>query len=97
MHFDRRRPMAARLMHNGESVLCLDIEKNKSKNLAFPEQRNTMLEDDRMARLSSRWRFDTTGDLTGADEEERTLIDDYDPKYVQQYANQYSRLKGIFQ
>lgn len=44
--------------------------------------RNKHLLVDRLERLSERWRFDCTGESVGADEEDRVLFDDFNPKCV---------------
>ena len=39
-------------------------------------------EDDQAERLAERWRYDSSDNI-GADDEDRVLLDDFDPRYVE--------------
>ena len=93
MHVDRRRPSPTTLLLPKLGTLQLGakkLEKDKHYNDLLTrekvdivaETREAMLEKDRLMKLHERWRFDTSGDVNGTDEEDRILFDDYDSKYV---------------
>lgn len=54
--------------------------RNIGKNIEMPEIREKLMDEDRITRLVERWRFDDACDVAGAEEEDRVLLDDYDPK-----------------
>ena len=88
---DRRRPPQPdnhekHRFRGGKTSRALDASRREGevrksgRNLEVSEIRDMLLEEDRMSRLAERWRFDSVGESTGADEEDRMLVDDYDPK-----------------
>ena len=89
MHIDRRRLPTGRPHLVSADVNRLDATTQKQPATQSAEAaddvkdeslREKRLLDDRLDRLSERWRFDCTGETVGADEEDRVLFDDFNPK-----------------
>lgn len=63
-----------------DAIRQADEARRSSKGYDLSELKERLLEEDRLSRLLSRWRFDTSSESTGTDEEDRVLLDDYNPK-----------------
>ncbi|KAJ7623472.1 enhancer of polycomb-like-domain-containing protein [Roridomyces roridus] len=75
---DRRRP-------NVDSSLAL-LRRSRSSLFGPPADEDVDMDEDDTARLRERWRFDVDDypavGPEGADEQDRILVDEYDPKYL---------------
>ncbi|KAH8110509.1 enhancer of polycomb-like-domain-containing protein [Phellopilus nigrolimitatus] len=73
LHIDRRRPNS-RLTFSGSDLLRLRSRKDlEDEDVTFSEER--------MNRIAERWRYDSIGEV-GMDDEDRVLVDDFQPKHV---------------
>ncbi|KAL5512537.1 hypothetical protein ACEPAG_3190 [Sanghuangporus baumii] len=65
-----------------DAIRHADEARKGPRNFEAPELKERLLEEDRLSRLMGRWRFDTSSESTGTDEEDRVLFDDYNPKHL---------------
>ncbi|THH09472.1 hypothetical protein EW145_g1997 [Phellinidium pouzarii] len=73
MHIDRRRPNV-HAPFSAADILRFNTRKS-------PKDVDAGLEEEDMNRLAERWKFDTVHDI-GTDDEDRTLLDDFEPKHI---------------